>query len=185
MKQNDNIEFELMEAFTAEKSDKDIGMPDIEQELAMVKEKHSRQTFLPMRKIAASVAVIMALGGITLAAVVNSDRIAQFFTHENEVPVSNVTKTSVTKNSDLIIMPSDTVVVQKGDIIFDDTCLADIMTSISNNYHVNVEFSNKELKTIRLHFRYNTSDSLEDVIKTLNMFEKIKVRYDNEKLEVE
>ena len=59
------------------------------------------------------------------------------------------------------------------------------MTSISNNYHVNVEFSNKELKTIRLHFRYNTSDSLEDVIKTLNMFEKIKVRYNNEKLEVE
>ena len=186
MKQNDNIEFELMEAFTSEKSDKDIGMPDIEQELAMVKEKHSRQTFLPMRKIAASVAIIMALSGITLAAVVNSDRLAQFFIHnKEEMPVSAVTKTSVTKKSDLIIMPSDTVVVQKGDIIFDDTCLADIMTSISNNYHINVEFSNKELKSIRLHFRYNTSDSIEDVIKTLNMFEKIKVRYDNEKLEVE
>ena len=185
MKQNDNIEFELMEAFTSEKSDKDIGMPDIEQELALVKEKHGRRIFPPMRKIAASVAIIMALGGITLAAVVNGDRIAQFFTGNKEMPASAVTKTSVARNNELIIMPSDTVIVEKGDITFDDSSLADIMTSISNNYKINVEFNNKEQKAIRLHFKYNTSDSLEDVVKALNMFEKIKVRHNNEKLEVE
>lgn len=185
MKQNDNIEFELMEAFTSEKSDKDIGMPDIEQELALVKEKHGRRIFPPMRKIAASVAIIMALGGITLAAVVNGDRIAQFFTGNKEMPASAVTKTSVARNNELIIMPSDTVIVEKGDITFDDSSLADIMISISNNYNINVEFNNKELKAIRLHFKYNTSDSLEDVVKALNMFEKIKVRHNNEKLEVE
>ncbi len=185
MKQNDNIEFELMEAFTSEKSDKDIGMPDIEQELAMVKEKHGRRIFPPMRKIAASVAIIMALGGITLAAVVNGDRFALFFTGNKEMPASAVTKTSVARNNELIIMPSDTVIVEKGDITFDDSSLADIMTSISNNYNINVEFNNKEQKAIRLHFKYNTSDSLEDVVKALNMFEKIKVRHNNEKLEVE
>ena len=185
MKQNDNIEFELMEAFTSEKSDKDIGMPDIEQELALVKEKHGRRIFPPMRKIAASVAIIMALGGVTLAAVVNGDRLAQFFTGNKELPASAVTKTSVARNNELIIMPSDTVIVEKGDITFDDSSLADIMTSISNNYNINVEFNNKELKAIRLHFKYNTSDSLEDVVKALNMFEKIKVRHNNEKLEVE
>lgn len=185
MKQNDNIEFELMEAFTSEKSDKDIGMPDIEQELALVKEKHGIRIFPPMRKIAASVAIIMALGGITLAAVVNGDRIAQFFTGNKEMPASAVTKTSVARNNELIIMPSDTVIVEKGDITFDDSSLADIMTSISNNYKINVEFNNKEQKAIRLHFKYNTSDSLEDVVKALNMFEKIKVRHNNEKLEVE
>lgn len=185
MKQNDNIEFELMEAFTSEKSDKDIGMPDIEQELALVKEKHGIRIFPPMRKIAASVAIIMALGGITLAAVVNGDRLAQFFTGNKELPASAVTKTSVARNNELIIMPSDTVIVEKGDITFDDSSLADIMTSISNNYNINVEFNNKELKAIRLHFKYNTSDSLEDVVKALNMFEKIKVRHNNEKLEVE
>ena len=185
MKQNDNIEFELMEAFTSEKSDKDIGMPDIEQELALVKEKHGRRIFPPMRKIAASVAIIMALGGITLAAVVNGDRLALFVTGNKEMPASAVTKTSVARNNELIIMPSDTVIVEKGDITFDDSSLADIMTSISNNYNINVEFNNKELKAIRLHFKYNTSDSLEDVVKALNMFEKIKVRHNNEKLEVE
>lgn len=185
MKQNDNIEFELMEAFTSEKSDKDIGMPDIEQELALVKEKHGIRIFPPMRKIAASVAIIMALGGITLAAVVNGDRLAQFFTGNKELPASAVTKTSVARNNELIIMPSDTVIVEKGYITFDDSSLADIMTSISNNYNINVEFNNKELKAIRLHFKYNTSDSLEDVVKALNMFEKIKVRHNNEKLEVE
>lgn len=185
MKQNDNIEFELMEAFTSEKSDKDIGIPDIEQELALVKEKHGRRIFPPMRKIAASVAIIMALGGITLAAVVNGDRLALFFTSNKEMPASAVTKTSVARNNELIIMPSDTVIVEKGDITFDDSSLADIMTSISNNYNINVEFNNKELKAIRLHFKYNTSDSLEDVVKALNMFEKIKVRHNNEKLEVE
>lgn len=185
MKQNDNIEFELMEAFTSEKSDKDIGMPDIEQELALVKEKHGRRIFPPMRKIAASVAIIMALGGVTLAAVVNGDRLAQFFTGNKELPASAVTKTSVARNNELIIMPSDTVIVEKGDITFDDSSLADIMTSISNNYNINVEFNNKEQKAIRLHFKYNTSDSLEDVVKALNMFEKIKVRHNNEKLEVE
>jgi hypothetical protein len=185
MKQNDNIEFELMEAFTSEKSDKDIGMPDIEQELALVKEKHGIRIFPPMRKIAASVAIIMALGGITLAAVVNGDRLALFFTGNKEMPASAVTKTSVARNNELIIMPSDTVIVEKGDITFDDSSLADIMTSISNNYNINVEFNNKEQKAIRLHFKYNTSDSLEDVVKALNMFEKIKVRHNNEKLEVE
>lgn len=185
MKQNDNIEFELMEAFTSEKSDKDIGMPDIEQELALVKEKHGRRIFPPMRKIAASVAIIMVLGGITLAAVVNGDRLALFFTGNKELPASAVTKTSVARNNELIIMPSDTVIVEKGDITFDDSSLADIMTSISNNYNINVEFNNKEQKAIRLHFKYNTSDSLEDVVKALNMFEKIKVRHNNEKLEVE
>ena len=156
-----------MEAFTSEKSDKDIGMPDIEQELTLVKEKHGRRIFPPMRKIAASVAIIMALGG------------------NKEMPASTVTKTSVARNNELIIMPSDTVIVEKGDITFDDSSLADIMTSISNNYNINVEFNNKEQKAIRLHFKYNTSDSLEDVVKALNMFEKIKVRHNNEKLEVE
>ena len=185
MKQNDNIEFELMEAFTSEKSDKDIGMPDIERELALVKEKHGRRIFPPMRKIAASVAIIMALGGITLAAVVNGDRLALFFTGNKELSASAVSKTSVARNNELIIMPSDTVIVEKGDITFDDSSLADIMTSISNNYNINVEFNNKEQKAIRLHFKYNTSDSLEDVVKALNMFEKIKVRHNNEKLEVE
>lgn len=185
MNKKDNIELELMEAFTSIKSDKDIGIPDIEQELAMIKEKHNKRiVFHTMRRIAASIAIILTLGGITLAAV-NSDVIAQLFEAKDEHTSTSQSEPITSINNDLIILPSDTVTVQKGEVVFDDSSLSDIMMSISNNYSIPVEFNNKELKDVRLHFRYDTSDALDDVVKALNMFEKIKIRKINGKLEIE
>lgn len=179
----DNIGFEVMEAFTSMKSDQDIGMPNVEQELAKLKAKRNSQSVSAFRKIAASIAIVLAISGIAVAAIINHQAIYSLLTDNDSNTISE-TSTAIIPN-ELLITPSDTVVVKPGVVMFENAELDEIMTSISNNYKIEVVFKKEELKHLHLHYQYNTEDKLEQVLQTLNSFEKINVNNNKGKLEVQ
>lgn len=168
---------EIMEAFTSMKSDQEIGMPDIEQELVRVKAQHqARRPKSMWRKVAASVAVIVTVCGLALAAVVYRASV------QPAEPTAAVEAPSVP--AELLIVPNDSVETPSGIIRFDNAELVDIMTSISNAYQREVVFSDEQKKHIRLHFQYNTTYPLTKVVEALNTFEKIQVSCNDKRLEV-
>lgn len=178
----DSMEIKIMEAFTSMKSYQEIGMPNVEEELAKLMARKNRRRVVFFRKMAASIAFAVAICGIAVAAIVNHGAIPSFFfgktnsiAEEKQMRISN----------DLTIIPSDTVTVTSGVVMFENSELADIMLSISNAYKKEVVFKNEELKHVHLHFQYKTEDKLELVLQSLNMFEKINVKLNDDKLEVE
>lgn len=71
MKQpEDNMELEVMRAFASRKSDQEIGMPDVEQELARLKARMAPSNAgFSLRKIAAILVAVLMLTGLSYAAV--------------------------------------------------------------------------------------------------------------------
>lgn len=59
------------------------------------------------------------------------------------------------------------------EIVFENTELQEIIQHISREYGVNIVCSNEKQAHVRLHFRYKTTDNVENVIERLNMFDKV------------
>lgn len=165
-----------MEAFTSMKSDREIGMPDIEQELAKLTGAEKKHAPSLLRKIASTLTILVAISGIAVAAV-NHQAIVNFFTGNKDSAVSMENR--------LQSNASDSIAAKSKVVKFENSELAEIMSSIGNTYKTEVTFKDVEKKHIHLHFQYYTSDKLEQVIISLNMFEKIDVKLVDGKLEVE
>ncbi len=173
----------LRQAFTDGKSDREIEMPDAEAELEafvaahrdMLEHKTVRMHFLG--KIAALFVGIVMLSGLTYAAVRTN-----FFTRSwnGERRVERVAGDKVPAR--LLILPNDTVQKPVGVITFDNHELVEILTSICNAYGVKIQFKNEEQKHIRLHFSYDTEDKLEEVMESLNTFEKFRLELKDKKM---
>ncbi len=185
----------LRQAFSDGKTDEQIQMPDAEAELATFMDAHKKKfeqkplvnfdrkpvrlTF--MRKIAALFLGIVMLSGLAYATVRT-----HFFTRpwSGEPKTESVVVTDV-RPSSLMIVPNDSVPQPSGTVTFDNHELADILTSICNAYKVDIVFKDEEQKHIRLHFSYDTKDKLEDVIESMNTFQKFRLELKDKKLNVE
>lgn len=196
MKMDYKNEIEMLrQAFSDGKTDEQIQMPDAEAELAAFMDAHKKKferkphvnferkpvrlTF--MRKIAALFLGIVMLSGLAYATVRT-----HFFTRpwSGEPKTEPVVVTDV-RPSSLMIVPNDSVPQPSGTVTFDNHELADILTSICNAYKVDIVFKDEEQKHIRLHFSYDTKDKLEDVIESMNTFQKFRLEMKDKKLNVE
>lgn len=187
----DNMELEVMRAFTSRKSDQEMGMPDVEQELARLK---ARRSDLPrmggnrgghlslLRKVAAILVAALMLTGLSYAAVRTS-----FFTQSwnedkaqvAEVQTADADPTEHTAYAPEIKMVGDSV------ILFKDYRLDSIMMQIDKYYQVESQFADAESRSMRLLFKWNRQHSLEEVLERMNGFERFKVRREENKLIVE
>lgn len=187
----DNMELEVMRAFTSRKSDQEMGMPDVEQELARLK---ARRSDLPrmggsrggrlslQRKVAAILVAALMLTGLSYAAVRTS-----FFTQSwnedkaqvAEVQTADADPTEHTAYAPEIKMVGDSV------ILFKDYRLDSIMMQIDKYYQVESQFADAESRSMRLLFKWNRQHSLEEVLERMNGFERFKVRREENKLIVE
>lgn len=174
------MEIKIMEAFTSMKSDHEIGMPNIEDELSKLMIKRNKQTMNHWRKIAASVAAIVTVCCIAMAAIINH---ITMVSDESKADITENTFTTEAKNTQTI--PVDTTLALQHIVAFDNAELFEIMDSLNNTYKVEVVFNNEEVKHLHLHFKFCTGDKLNDIIQNLNMFEKINIKQTDGKLEVE
>ena len=177
----------LRQSFAQGKSDAEIQMPDAEAELAAFMAAHKehfahngpRLAFI--RKIAALFLGILMLTGFAYAAVRTG-----FFTHPwDDKPLAEQVAVTDAIPASLIIVPNDSVQKPSGQVTFDNQELADILTSICNAYKVEIHFKDETQKHIRLHFTYDTKEKLEDVMESLNTFEKFRLELKDKKLTVE
>lgn len=180
-----------MRAFASRKSDQELGMPDVEQELARLK---ARRSDLPrmggnrggrlslLRKVAAILVAALMLTGLSYAAVRTS-----FFTQSwnedkaqvAEVQTADADPTEHTAYAPEIKMVGDSV------ILFKDYRLDSIMMQIDKYYQVESQFADAESRSMRLLFKWNRQHSLEEVLERMNGFERFKVRREENKLIVE
>lgn len=174
------MELKIMEAFTSMKQDKEIGMPNIEDELSKVLAKRNKRVVSNWRKIAVSVAVIVTICSIAVATIIN-----------HRISVSNQIKSDVSRNivatesRNTQSIPENPSLTVSHVVSFDNAELSEIMDSIGNVYKIEFVFVNEEIKHLHLHFKFDTSDTLNDIIQNLNMFERINIKEKEGILEVE
>lgn len=106
-------------------------------------------------------------------------------THKPEVTVSETNdKTTEISNAET----PTTVIDEQPEaetIIFKDETLETIMENISLYYNIETMFANDEAKSVRLYFKWNQNNQLNEVVEMLNSFDRINITLQNNTLTVE
>ena len=190
MKQpEDYMELEVMRAFVSQKSDQEIGMPDVEQELARLKARRKdcasaseQHAGISLRKIAAILVAVLMLTGLSYAAVRTS-----FFTQawdEDKAQVTDVTTIDADPTESIVYSPEIKMV---GDsvVLFKDFRLDSIMMQIDQHYQVTTRFADESVRGIHMLLKWNPKQPLDEVLNLLNGFERLKVYREKDELIIE
>lgn len=190
MKQpEDYMELEVMRAFVSQKSDQEIGMPDVEQELALLKARRKdsasaseQHAGISLRKIAAILVAVLMLTGFGYAAVRTS-----FFTQawdEDKAQVTDVTTIDADPTESIVYTPEIKMV---GDsvVLFKDFRLDSIMMQIDQHYQVTTRFADESVRGIHMLLKWNPKQPLDEVLNLLNGFERLKVYREKDELIIE
>ncbi len=184
------MELEVMRAFTSLKSDQEIGMPDVEQELARVKSIRRKPTASPLRKIAAILVAALMLTGLGYAAVRTS-----FFTKGWEAPtnwppqppIGGAEYNSASEDSPnfLPLKGDGEGQSESGLVLFKNARLDSVVTCIACHYKLRYRFTDESAKGIRMLLKWNKERPVDEVLELLNGFERIKVRCEEDELVIE
>ena len=154
----------------------------------LAQSKHQTATVIPLwRKIAATVAIVIALCGFSYAAIRTG-----FFgfqkqdTHQKEVqktetkeqiPVNEVTPT--------IEMANDSAPAVVEPRLYDNVSLEQMLNELSAYYHVDVEYRSDDVRLLRLYYQWEPDYPLDKVVEMLSHFETFSIHREGNKLIVE
>jgi hypothetical protein len=151
---------------------------DVEEALKKFEAKHTHR--FSWRSMAAVIISVVMISGIAYAAISLSRRATTAQPAKTEVPASvAVTKTKTQSEE----QKTDTIVMKEKS--FDDVELETILSEISTYYNVKVEYHSDASKHLRLHFHWDKTQTLEEVVETMNHFEKVSITLFDDKMEVE
>ena len=131
----------------------------------------TRQSYSVFRKIAASFIGMLLISGIAFAAIqiVNNIVGGEIKSPTQETRISNPRQEIVTADT----LANDTVTVQP--VIYDNIPLEKMLPEIAAYYDTEVIFANDEVRQLRFRFVWNPQQSIEQVIRDLNQFERLTV----------
>lgn len=165
-----------------------IATPDIDTEWEEFERHHRMRRSgiinLFSRNIAASLVIGMA--SIAAVAAVVGVGVSYVLEKKDVAPVSN---TTVYAKND--VTPTDTIVVDGQSvttpeiIVFDNEPFAEIIRQIAEYYGDNVEFSKDTAKSLRLYFRWNQAQTLDEVVESLNNFEQIHITVKDKTIKID
>ena len=123
------------------------------------------------QKIAASFIGMLLISGIAFAAIqiVNNIVGVEIKSPTHETRISNPRQEIVTADT----LANDTVTIQP--IIYDNIPLEKMLPEIAAYYNTEVIFANDEVRQLRFRFVWNPQQSIEQVIRDLNQFERLTV----------
>jgi len=174
-------EMMVKEAITSQKSDKEIGMPDIESELKRVKQSARRKH--PMlsgwQRIAAVFAVAVTISGLVWA-VVYYNQHQPATTHAEQQQMKTTTTTTERLAEEV---PEDTI-VQRLTLSYDKSSLKQIVMDLTAHYHLEqpVFENQKAALKYKLHITFNQEGSIQDAVDLLNQFGNIHIELVDNKL---
>ncbi len=139
--------------------------------------QHPARRYAPM-KIAVSVIGILFACAFAYAASVKLGIVSNPF--QKEIAVKTKTAAVATAKKDSMKDTLTRTMPKKAEespkvINFDDEELERILSQIAAFYHVKVSYINDDVRHIRLHFKWNQANSLDDVITLLNSFQQIDI----------
>lgn len=151
-------------------------VPDADEAWQQFAQQHisSVRPMHTWHKVAAILIGILAISGITIAAVHIVHQ-----SHHEECPVMQVEK-AVTISQTL---PTDTI-VKTEPVVFDNVTLDSIAKDIATYHHLDMDLQNEQASLLRFYFVWNQDDSLQEVIEKLNMFEQVNLAVEDGKLMV-
>ena len=156
---------------------------------------HSRQnhaTVIPLwRKIAAASAIMIALFGITYAAVRTGffgiEKIINIkeTSHKEEVVPTEEKEPAIQEISQVAGESTKEASVKTEPRLYDNVPLEQILTDLSAYYHVDVEYRSEDVRSLRLYYQWEPDYSLDKVIEMLSHFETFNIHREGNKLIVE
>ena len=138
---------------------------------------------VPMRhmwhNIAAAAIAVVVISGFTVAAVHGN------WLHIDEAPKAAVEQETTTGHSGYTDhIATDTVANARQVEILDDVTLEALLEQMAAHYGAEVQFADDALRTMRLHFEWDKSLSLERNVQLLNNFSKFSVSIANDVITV-
>ena len=161
----------------------------------LIQSKQNHAAVIPLwRKIAAAAAIMIALFGFTYAAIRTGFFGVEKIITSKETPhkVENVDSVA-TKDNEAIIQKisqdseesTEEATAKTEPRLYDNVPLEQILTELSAYYHVDVEYSSEDVRSLRLYYQWEPEYSLDKVIEMLSNFETFSIHLEGNKLIVE
>jgi len=186
-------EMMLKEAITSQKSDQEIGMPDIEAELDKVKQLTTTTRMAPLpikgevvedrwgsvwRRIAAAIILVLSISGLTWALV--------YYQNHKSADVVATEQQSVNPTSTYEQKEDSTIVKASADLTlsYEKASLEQIAVDLSAFYHLDQPtFTNhKVARNNMMHVTFNQKATIQDAVDLLNNFSSVNVELKDNKL---
>lgn len=171
---------------------KPISTPDVDAEWKSFSAAHrntQRHHYFPIfnlfsRNIAASIAIGIA----SLAAVAAVVGVSVNYALNNKNEEVSVTEVAIANSTPSV--PTDTIAIEDTPvaapetIVFDNEPLETIANRIAEHYGYETEFSADAPKALRLYFRWDQSQTLDEVVESLNNFEQIHLTVNDKTIKI-
>ncbi len=131
----------------------------------------SRHAAASIAVIVVSVAALTAAVSLGVNMLSSSKQSEKAITQEIPATKHNGALTFETTDDETISPTAQTV-------IFDNQPLDSILTDMAEFYYYKLNFSNEEVKSLRLYFKWNQGLPLNEVVEELNNFEQINIHLD-------
>lgn len=169
-----------------------ISTPDINAEWDRFRNLHPTRQFrtyrifnLFSRNVAASIAIgIASLAAVAAVVGVSVNYALNKNTDNQIVEVEAAIKENVT-SSDTILVVEEVPAVAPETIVFDNEPLETIINRMAEYYGCKAEFSTDSSKSLRLYFRWNQAQPLDEVIESLNNFEQINLTVKDKTIKID
>lgn len=158
-----------------------IPKPDVDAEWKAFRDTHNKtQTagkFHIFNLFSRNVAASIAIGLVSLAAVaaVVGVSVNYALNKKSEPQIAKVIVTAKENvaTSDTIVVVEEVPDVTPETIVFDNEKLETIINRIAEYYGYREEFSTDAPRSLRLYFRWNQAQAIDEVVESLNNFEQI------------
>ncbi len=156
-----------------------IQVPDVDSEWKQFSRSHREGLPILRKLLYRNTAAAIAIGIASLAAIATVVGVSLKRNIVSTETVPSLTVTDDTKgtasDSTLSLEMETPMDSQPETILFDNESLGDILNRIGEYYGYNVQFNAPEVSDLRLYFRWDQSQSPEEVAKALNNFEQIHI----------
>ena len=136
------------------------------------------------RKIAAAAAIVVAFCGITIAAVQTGFFGLTESPQQTEVTPSDNNATIVPEVTESEEQPVDSIVAVQPHL-YDDVPLEQILSDLAAYYHVEVEYSSEDVRSLRLYYQWEPDYTIDKVVEMLDNFQAFEIHREGDKLVVE
>lgn len=137
-----------------------------------------------LRKIAAIIIVCIVVSGITLAAIRSG-----IFGKRQPVKTEAVAKGEPVDKVRPVTAGKDTLPAVKWvpatPVLFDNETLGKVMPEIASYYHMKLSWKSRGIQQLRLFFKWDRSNGIEQVVEALNNFQQFHITVSGDTLIVE
>lgn len=145
----------------------------------------SIRSFLPSSRVASFTIILLT----SLAALAFGIAVTVSVVDKKSGPkhdeISSGHSDTTTLNNDSVTVSPKYLKAKVGPVIFEDAPLEDILKAISEYYGVDVNFKSQETAGIHLFYKFDSKQSIDEILEQLNTFDRIDISKEGNTLIVE